>query len=40
MPGVLPVLNKKALEFSIRTGLALNCSISPTAGLRGRIILS
>jgi aspartyl-tRNA(Asn)/glutamyl-tRNA(Gln) amidotransferase subunit B len=27
MPGSLPVLNKKALEFSIRTGLALNCNI-------------
>ncbi len=29
MPGVLPVLNKKALEFAIRTGLAMNCTISP-----------
>ncbi len=29
MPGVLPVLNKKALEFSIRTGLALGCEIAP-----------
>jgi aspartyl-tRNA(Asn)/glutamyl-tRNA(Gln) amidotransferase subunit B len=28
-PGVLPVLNKKALEFSIKTGLAMNCRISP-----------
>jgi aspartyl-tRNA(Asn)/glutamyl-tRNA(Gln) amidotransferase subunit B len=28
MPGVLPVLNKKALEFAIRTGLAVNCTIS------------
>lgn len=28
MPGVLPVLNKKALEFAIRTGLAMNCAIS------------
>jgi aspartyl-tRNA(Asn)/glutamyl-tRNA(Gln) amidotransferase subunit B len=28
MPGVLPVLNKKALEFSIRTGLATNCRVS------------
>lgn len=27
MPGALPVLNKKALEYSIRTGLALNCTI-------------
>jgi len=28
MPGVLPVLNKKALEFAIKTGLAMNCNIS------------
>ena len=28
MPGVLPVLNKKALEFDIKTGLATNCTIS------------
>lgn len=28
MPGVLPVLNRKALEFTIRTGLAMNCKIS------------
>ena len=29
MPGVLPVLNAKALEFAIRTGLATNCKIAP-----------
>ncbi len=29
MPGVLPVLNKKAVEFAIKTGLAMNCRISP-----------
>ncbi len=28
MPGVLPVLNRKALEFAIRTGLAVHCEIS------------
>ncbi|MBI5101181.1 MAG: Asp-tRNA(Asn)/Glu-tRNA(Gln) amidotransferase subunit GatB [Nitrospirae bacterium] len=28
MPGVLPVLNSRALEFAVRTGLATNCSIS------------
>jgi aspartyl-tRNA(Asn)/glutamyl-tRNA(Gln) amidotransferase subunit B len=28
MPGVLPVLNRKALEFAIRSGLAMNCTIS------------
>lgn len=29
MPGVLPVLNNTALEFAVRTGLAVNCRISP-----------
>jgi aspartyl-tRNA(Asn)/glutamyl-tRNA(Gln) amidotransferase subunit B len=29
MPGVLPVMNRKALEFTIRTGLATHCTISP-----------
>ncbi|MFA5352667.1 MAG: Asp-tRNA(Asn)/Glu-tRNA(Gln) amidotransferase subunit GatB [Thermodesulfovibrionales bacterium] len=29
MPGVLPVLNRKAVEFAIRTGIATNCTISP-----------
>jgi aspartyl-tRNA(Asn)/glutamyl-tRNA(Gln) amidotransferase subunit B len=29
MPGVLPVINRKAVEFAIRTGVALNCSIAP-----------
>lgn len=28
MPGVLPVLNKKAVECAIKAGLALNCTIS------------
>jgi len=28
LPGVLPVLNKKVLEFAIKTGLALNCQIA------------
>lgn len=27
-PGVLPVLNKKAIEYAIRTALALNCQIA------------
>ncbi|WP_413585899.1 Asp-tRNA(Asn)/Glu-tRNA(Gln) amidotransferase subunit GatB [Bdellovibrio sp. HCB274] len=27
MPGTLPVLNKRAIEFGIRTGLALGCTI-------------
>ncbi|MGB9798134.1 MAG: Asp-tRNA(Asn)/Glu-tRNA(Gln) amidotransferase GatCAB subunit B, partial [bacterium] len=30
-PGVLPVTNKKAVEFTIMTALALNCKVSPLA---------
>jgi len=29
MPGSKPVLNKKAVEFALKLGLALNCEISP-----------
>ncbi|OCQ94407.1 aspartyl/glutamyl-tRNA amidotransferase subunit B [Oscillatoriales cyanobacterium USR001] len=29
MPGVLPVLNQKALEYAVKAGLALNCQIAP-----------
>ena len=29
MPGVLPVLNRKAVEYIIKTGLATHCSITP-----------
>ncbi len=28
MPGVLPVINRKAIEYTIATGLALDCQIS------------
>src|SRR5436189_63166 len=27
MPGTLPVVNRRAIEFAVRTGLALNCNI-------------
>ncbi len=29
MPGILPVLNKRALEFAVRAALAMNCKITP-----------
>lgn len=29
LPGALPVLNKKVVEYAIKTGLALNCEIEP-----------
>lgn len=29
LPGVLPVLNQKVLEYAVKTGLALNCRIAP-----------
>jgi len=28
MPGALPVINKRALEYTVKAGLALNCSIA------------
>lgn len=31
MPGVLPVLNRKAVEYTIKTGLATNCRINPSS---------
>ena len=31
MPGVLPVINRRAVEFAIRVGLALNCQIATTS---------
>ncbi|MDZ7699049.1 MAG: Asp-tRNA(Asn)/Glu-tRNA(Gln) amidotransferase subunit GatB [Deltaproteobacteria bacterium] len=30
-PGALPVLNRRAVEFSIKAGLALNCRVNPNA---------
>ena len=29
MPGVLPVLNRRAVDFALRAGLALGCAIQP-----------
>jgi len=31
MPGVLPVVNKKAVEYAIRVALALNCQVARTS---------
>ncbi len=31
MPGVLPVLNQRVVEFAVRTGLALSCSVRRTS---------
>jgi aspartyl-tRNA(Asn)/glutamyl-tRNA(Gln) amidotransferase subunit B len=31
MPGVLPVLNREAVELAIRMGLAAHCNIAPTS---------
>jgi aspartyl-tRNA(Asn)/glutamyl-tRNA(Gln) amidotransferase subunit B len=31
MPGVLPVLNKKAVEYIVKTGLATHCTINPSS---------
>lgn len=31
LPGSLPVLNRQAVAYAIKAGLALNCSIAPTA---------
>ena len=31
MPGVLPVLNKKVLEYAVRAAIALNCELHTTS---------
>jgi aspartyl-tRNA(Asn)/glutamyl-tRNA(Gln) amidotransferase subunit B len=31
MPGVLPTLNRRVVEFAIRAGLAAHCTIAPTS---------
>jgi aspartyl-tRNA(Asn)/glutamyl-tRNA(Gln) amidotransferase subunit B len=31
MPGVLPVLNRRVVEFAIRAGLATHCTLAPTS---------
>ena len=29
MPGTLPVVNERVVEYAVRTGLATNCTITP-----------
>ncbi|MCK4773273.1 MAG: Asp-tRNA(Asn)/Glu-tRNA(Gln) amidotransferase GatCAB subunit B, partial [Candidatus Krumholzibacteria bacterium] len=29
LPGALPVVNRKAVEYAVRMGLAIKCSIAP-----------
>ena len=31
MPGVLPVMNRRAVEYSVKTGLATHCTINPSS---------
>jgi aspartyl-tRNA(Asn)/glutamyl-tRNA(Gln) amidotransferase subunit B len=31
LPGVLPVMNEKAVEYAVKVGLALNCQVAPFA---------
>ncbi len=31
MPGALPVINKKAVEFGVRAALALGCTVAETS---------
>ena len=38
MPGSLPVLNKKVVEFALKAGLAANCQINQTANLTVKTI--
>ena len=40
MPGALPVLNKQVVEFAIRAGLALNCTINKFSKFDRKIIFT
>ena len=31
MPGMLPVLNKRVVEFAVRAGLSTHCTIAPVS---------
>ena len=34
LPGTLPVMNRKAVEYAIKVGLALNCKIKKRLNIR------
>ena len=38
LPGVLPVVNKRVVEFAIKAGLALNCTINKFSKFDEKII--
>ena len=38
MPGSLPVLNRRAVEFALKMALATGCRVAPESVLPGRII--
>src|SRR5207253_1485428 len=39
MPGVLPVINQRAVDYTIMTALALNCTIPEYSKLRARAVI-
>lgn len=38
MPGTLPVLNEKVVEYAVKAGLATNCTISQNSKMIEKII--
>ena len=38
MPGTLPVVNRRAVEFAVRAGLAMECEITPSSKFDRRTI--
>lgn len=39
MPGTLPLLNKRVVEFAVRTGIATNCTITQITNLTEKLFL-
>lgn len=40
MPGALPVLNEKVVEYAVKAGLATNCQISRDSKMIEKLFLS